>query len=622
MYPVKRLVSLSIATGLAVFTVVGSTTTSQQAVLAQDVTLPQQRQLIAQKQSRIALVIGNAAYDEEILANPVNDAEDIAAAFKELGFDEVILLKNQNKREIEDAIEAFSRKLHKGSVGVFYYAGHGVQVDKENYLIPIKARLLSEKTVRYEAVPLGRVLDSMKATGNLWNVVILDACRDTPWYRKWYRSSGNSRGLTDVKAPRGIIVAYATEEGSVAADGTGQRNSPYTSALLETIKKADLDVRLMFGEVVELVVKKTDQKQVPSTTNNLIGGNGFYLNPTPKTIPPISNLIPPERKVDVSTANTNTGITSSSTSTPSTVSKKMQAFLKVIRFVEGTDDELGYNRMKFTDVAFKSYADHPRQINCTLDRLCTDAAGAYMFLSTTWDQIRKSLNLKDFSPSSQDKSAIELIKEVGAATKIENGDIQSSIYSICTIWAEIPCSDGKSAYGQQSVPISLLTQKYQEILSKLNSSKISTSLNVDKELPSPINSGIGKLMRPINKSASMYFGWRPNPITGETRLHKGVDFIAESGTDIFAAESGEVIYAGYESGYGDIVEIDHGNGLKTLYAHCSKIYVKKGDRVFRGQVIAAVGSTGNVTGDLLHFEVLTLNNGSWMSIDPTLYLDI
>ena len=151
MPPVKRLVFLSIAIGLAGFTVVGSRAISQQAVLAQDAILPQQRQLIAQKQpriaffsdalrqliaqrqSRIALVIGNATYDEETLANPVNDAEDIAAAFKALGFDEVILLKNQNKREIEDAIESFSRKLHKGSVGVFYYAGHGVQVDKENY---------------------------------------------------------------------------------------------------------------------------------------------------------------------------------------------------------------------------------------------------------------------------------------------------------------------------------------------------------------------------------------------------------------------------------------------------------------------------------------------------------
>jgi hypothetical protein len=304
---VKRLVSLSIASGLAAFTVIASRATSQQAVLAQDIAIPQKRQIIAQRQSRIALVIGNADYDEDRLANPVNDATDIAAAFEELGF-EVILLQNQNRQEMEDAIEAFSRKLHKGSVGVFYYAGHGVQVDKENYLIPIKARLLSETTVPYEAVPLGRVLNSMKATGNLWNVVILDACRDTPWYRKWYRSSGNSRGLTKVPTPAGIFIAYATDEGSVAADGRGQRNSPYTSSLLEKIKKPDLDVRLMFGEVAKLVLQKTDQKQVPSTTNNLIGGDGFYLNPTNDTskilIPPISPApvkipIPPRLPVTV-----------------------------------------------------------------------------------------------------------------------------------------------------------------------------------------------------------------------------------------------------------------------------------------------------------------------------------
>jgi len=286
MPPVKRLVSLSIAIGLAGFTVVGSRAISHQAVLAQNAILPQQRQLIAQRQSRIALVIGNAAYDEGALANPVNDATDIATAFEELGF-EVTLLQNQNKREMEDAIEAFSRKLRKGSVGVFYYAGHGLQVNGENYLIPIKARLQSEKDASYDAVPLGKALNAMEASGNLWNVVIIDACRDNPFYRRWYRSN-SARGLTAVTPPNGIIIAYSTKAGSVAEDGAGLRNSPFTSALLEKIKKSDLDVRLMFGEVTELVVQKTDKKQVPWTEGNLIGRN-FYLNPTndaPKILVP------------------------------------------------------------------------------------------------------------------------------------------------------------------------------------------------------------------------------------------------------------------------------------------------------------------------------------------------
>jgi WD40 repeat protein len=280
MPPVKRLVSLSIAIGLAGFTVVGSRAISQQAVLAQDAILPQQRQLIAQRQSRIALVIGNAAYDEGALANPVNDATDIAAAFEELGF-EVTLLQNQNKREMDEAIEAFSRKLRRGSVGVFYYAGHGIQVDGENYLIPIKAKLQNEKDARYDAVPLGKALNAMEASGNLWNVVIIDACRDNPFYRRWYRSM-NTRGLTAVTPPNGTIIAYSTKAGTVAEDGTGQRNSPFTSALLRKLKTVNLDVRLLFGEVTALVAQKTSRKQVPWTESNLIGiGGKFYLNPKP-----------------------------------------------------------------------------------------------------------------------------------------------------------------------------------------------------------------------------------------------------------------------------------------------------------------------------------------------------
>lgn len=287
---VKRLVSLSVASGLAAFTVIVSRATSQQAVLAQDVTIPQKRLLIAQRESRIALVIGNADYEKDRLDNPVNDATDIAGAFAELGF-EVTLLQNQNKREMEDAIEAFSKKLRKGSVGVFYYAGHGMQFNGENYLIPINAKLRNQKDASYDAVPLGIILNAMEASENLWNAVIIDACRDNPFYRRWNRST-NTKGLSAVTPPNATIIAYATKAGSVADDGEGQRNSPFTSALLEKIKTPNQDIRLMFGDVIELVAQKTGKKQVPWTEGNLIGRN-FYLNPTndaPKIlVPPISS---------------------------------------------------------------------------------------------------------------------------------------------------------------------------------------------------------------------------------------------------------------------------------------------------------------------------------------------
>lgn len=283
MSPIKRLVSFSIATGLAFFSVVDSRTTSQQAVLAQDAAFPQQSQLIAQKQSKIALVIGNAAYDvKDALTNPVNDAKDIAKALEDLGF-EVTLKIDLNKRDMEEAIESFKRKLDKGSVGVFYYAGHGVQFQGENYLIPLNAEISMEQDLNDRAVRLRNVIGAMKTAGNQVNIAIIDACRDNPFYRQWNRSrSIQLNGLTTSSPPRGIIIAYATQAGAVAKDGWGQRNSPFTSALLENIKRPNEDVQLMFRRVSELVHQKTGGTQEPWTEGNLRGGE-FPLNPKPAT---------------------------------------------------------------------------------------------------------------------------------------------------------------------------------------------------------------------------------------------------------------------------------------------------------------------------------------------------
>jgi hypothetical protein len=235
--------------------------------------------LMAQKQPKFALVIGNANYEEGQLENPVNDATDMTEALREIGF-EVTLLQNQDLRSMENAIAVFSQQLRKGGVGVFYYAGHGVQVQGENYLIPLKAQLQNEKDARYEAVALGKVLNAMEGARNQVNIVIIDACRNNPFYRRWRSSSrgSNVRGLAAVFPPSGIIIAYATREGNTAEDGTGQRNSPFTSALLENIKKPNIDVQLMFRRVSTSVKQKTNAAQQPWTEGNL-EGDEFYLNP-------------------------------------------------------------------------------------------------------------------------------------------------------------------------------------------------------------------------------------------------------------------------------------------------------------------------------------------------------
>jgi hypothetical protein len=193
---------------------------------------------------------------------------------------------------MENEIAVFSQQLRKGGVGVFYYAGHGVQVEGENYLIPLKAQLLNEKDARYEAVALGKVLNAMEEARNQVNIIIIDACRDNPFYRRWRssRRGSNVRGLTAVSPPSGIIIAYATREGNTAADGVGQRNSPFTSALLENIKKPNIDVQLMFRRVSTSVKEKTNAVQQPWTEGNL-EGDEFYLNPQQTVVvspPPFS----------------------------------------------------------------------------------------------------------------------------------------------------------------------------------------------------------------------------------------------------------------------------------------------------------------------------------------------
>ncbi|NCR24921.1 MAG: peptidase C14 [Microcystis aeruginosa BS13-10] len=303
MLPLKPISFISVTAGLAVIAFAGfaTNTTPKTVILAKDggfrsPSLQGQLkgidpQLMAQKQPKVALVIGNANYEEGALSNPVNDATDMAKALRELGF-EVTLLQNQDLRSMENAIDDFSRQLRKGGVGVFYYAGHGVQVEGENYLIPLKAQLLNEKDARYEAVALGKVLNAMEEARNQVNIIIIDACRDNPFYRRWRssRRGSNVRGLTAVSPPSGIIIAYATREGNTAADGVGQRNSPFTSALLENIKKPNIDVQLMFRRVSTSVKEKTNAVQQPWTEGNL-EGDEFYLNPQQTVVvspPPFS----------------------------------------------------------------------------------------------------------------------------------------------------------------------------------------------------------------------------------------------------------------------------------------------------------------------------------------------
>ena len=159
----------------------------------------------ADPERRIALVIGNSAYKSAPLRNPAKDAQSMSAVLRGLGF-EVTLVKDASLRQMQQAILAFGQKLQQGGVGLFYYAGHGLQSRGQNYLIPVDAEIDSEAAVRVAAVPVDLVTDQMGDAANRINLIILDACRNNPFERSL---RGGSRGLAAVDAARGTLIAYA-----------------------------------------------------------------------------------------------------------------------------------------------------------------------------------------------------------------------------------------------------------------------------------------------------------------------------------------------------------------------------------------------------------------------------
>jgi uncharacterized caspase-like protein/uncharacterized protein len=229
---------------------------------------------------RVALVIGNAAYAHApTLANPVNDASDMAAALKELGF-EVLLGTDLDKHALDDRIHAFANALDGADVGLFFYAGHGLQANGRNYLVPTDAQLAAERDLDFQAVQLGFVLTQMEREAKT-NIVILDACRNNPLARNLARSMGTravgeSGGLAPVATGFGTFIAYATQPGNVALDGSG-RNSPFTGALKKYVGAPGLSLPDIMIEVRNEVATLSHGDQIPWDHSALRGR--FYFKP-------------------------------------------------------------------------------------------------------------------------------------------------------------------------------------------------------------------------------------------------------------------------------------------------------------------------------------------------------
>ena len=222
-------------------------------------------------QRRVALVIGNATYKQSPLANPVNDARAMAARLRKLGFD-VDLRENIKTRDIGNVYRQFRTRIAPGDAALIFYAGHGVQIKGSNYFPAVDADINSEEDVPLQSLNLGTLLDNMEEAKAGVSLVLLDACRDNPFMRR-FRSA--SRGLAKAEAASGTLIHYATKPGSVAADGEG-KNGTYTEALLAQIEEPGVPVELMLKRVTNKVVSKTQGRQEPWVEGSLRGE--FFFN--------------------------------------------------------------------------------------------------------------------------------------------------------------------------------------------------------------------------------------------------------------------------------------------------------------------------------------------------------
>ena len=223
--------------------------------------------LPAPASQRVALVVGNADYAHApALANPLNDAGDVGTALGRLGFS-VTRLENADRARLWRGLQEFALAASASDIAVVFYAGHGIEVDRRNFLVPVDARLASDQDVEFEAVPLELVSRAVERASGL-RLVILDACRENPFAVSMQRAGATrsiGRGLARVEPSGETLVAYAAKEGTVASDGAG-RNSPYSEALLAHLEEPGLEVGLLFRKVRDAVLASTGAGRSRSCT--------------------------------------------------------------------------------------------------------------------------------------------------------------------------------------------------------------------------------------------------------------------------------------------------------------------------------------------------------------------
>jgi tetratricopeptide (TPR) repeat protein len=231
---------------------------------------------------RMALVIGNSSYKRvAVLPNPRNDAEAIADMFRRIGFKSVRLQHDLDREKLTNALRTFARESASADWAVVYYAGHGIEMAGVNYLIPVDAKLETDRDVEFETVPLDRVMTAVDGAKKL-RLVILDACRDNPFVRTMTRSVDRTRsigqGLAKVEPDSGSLIVYSAKHGQASLDGeAGARNSPFVTALMKNLQKPGIEIRKLFDLVRDDVMVATGRAQQPFTYGSVPGSQDFYF---------------------------------------------------------------------------------------------------------------------------------------------------------------------------------------------------------------------------------------------------------------------------------------------------------------------------------------------------------
>jgi uncharacterized caspase-like protein len=241
-------------------------------------------------EKRVALVIGNSAYTSIArLPNPVNDAADMAGLLAKIGFS-VTHKSDQGFIELRKSLQDFGKEADGAQFAIIYFAGHGIEIEKRNFILPTDVRLTADYDVEFEAIPLDLLMNALAGVSGV-RVVLLDACRNNPFLAAMKRSNATrsiGRGLAAIEPPSGTLVGYAAKEGTVAFDGGG-RNSPYTAGLLRHLGEADVDIQFVFRKVRDTVLANTGGIQEPFTYGSLPGKEIFIAPQSGESTTPSRN---------------------------------------------------------------------------------------------------------------------------------------------------------------------------------------------------------------------------------------------------------------------------------------------------------------------------------------------